>query len=139
MSKWPIEEIPDADVLYYRVHKRRYLETLQALPKDGPQDELPPNLFKFIKGDLSVDWSKYATPQKSKDRARAPDDNGIVEFKAGAVRAQGHTVVHTPVHTPPEFRNRAHSSVCGDEPKVRITLSRVAQWTTGFGPESIGL
>ena len=139
MSEWPVEKIPDADVLYYRVHKRRYLETSHALPEDAPQDELPPNLFKFIKGDLSVDWSKYTTPQKSKDRANVPDDNGIVEFEAGAVRAQGHTVVHTPVHTPPEQRNRAHSSVCGDEPKVRITLSRIAQWTAGFGPESIGL
>ena len=134
MNKWPIEEIPDTDVLYYRVHKTRYLETSRALPADAPKDELPPNLFKFIKGDLSVDWSKYATPQESKDRARVPADNGIVEFEAGAVRAQAHKVVHTP-----EQNHRAHSSVRGDEPKVRITLSRIAQWTIGFGPESIGL
>ena len=134
MNKWPTEEIPDTDVLYYRVHKTRYLETSRALPADTPKDELPPNLFKFIKGDLSVDWSKYATPQESKDRARVPADNGIVEFEVGDARAQVHKVVHTP-----EQNNRAHSSVRGDEPKVRITLSRIAQWTIGFGPESIGL
>ena len=134
MNKWPTEEIPDTDVLYYRIHKRRYLETSRALPADAPKDELPPNLFKFIKGDLSVDWSKYATPQESKGRARLPIDNGIVEFEAGDVRAQAHKVVHTP-----EQNNRAHSSVRGDEPKVRITLSRIAQWAIGFGPESIGL
>ena len=134
MNKWPIEAIPDTDMLYYRIHKTRYLETSRALPSDAPKDELPPNLFKFIQGDLSVDWSKYATPQESKDRARVPTDNGIVEFEAGDVRAQAHEVVHTP-----EQNNRAHSSVRGDEPKVRITLSRIAQWTIGFGPESIGL
>lgn len=134
MNEWPVEEIPDADVLYYRVHKRRYLETSNALPADAPQDELPPNLFKFIRGDLSVDWSKYATPQEAKDRARVPADNGIVGFQAGPVRAQDHQVVHTP-----EQNNRAHSSVRGEEPKVRVTLSRIAQWTVGFGLESIGL
>ena len=134
MNKWPTEEIPDTDVLYYRIHKRRYQETSRALPADAPKDELPPNLFKFIKGDLSVDWSKYATPQESKDRTRVPADNGIVEFESGDVRARAHKVVHTP-----EQNNRAHSSVRGDEPEVRITLSRIAQWTMGFGPESIGL
>ncbi len=134
MNEWPVEEIPDADVLYYRVHKRRYLETSNALPADAPQDELPPNLFKFIKGDLSVDWSKYATPQEAKGRARVPADNGIVGFRTGPVRTQGHQVVHTP-----EQNNRAHSSVRGEEPKVRVTLSRIAQWTVGFGLESIGL
>lgn len=134
MNEWPVEEIPDADVLYYRVHKRRYLETSNALPADAPQDELPPNLFKFIRGDLSVDWSKYATPQEAKDRARVPADNGIVGFQAGPVRAQDHQVVHTP-----EQNNRAHSSVRGEEPKVRVTLSRIAQWIPEFGPESVGL
>ena len=134
MNEWPVEEIPDADVLYYRVHKRRYLETSNALPADAPKDELPPNLFKFIRGDLSVDWSKYATPQEAKDRARVPADNGIVGFQAGPMRAQGHEVEHTP-----EQNNRAHSSVRGEEPKVRVILSRIAQWIPEFGPESVGL
>ena len=50
------------------------------------------------------------------------------------MRARDHQVVHTP-----ERNNRAHSSVRGEEPKVRVTLSRIAQWTVGFGLESIGL
>ena len=54
MNKWPVEVIPNADVLYYRVHKRQYLQTSCSLPADAPQDELPPNLFRFRGGDLVV-------------------------------------------------------------------------------------
>ena len=71
MNEWPVEEIPDADVLYYRVHKRRYLETSNALPADAPQDELPPNLFKFIRGDLSVGQS-MRRPKKLRTERECP-------------------------------------------------------------------
>lgn len=128
MAKCSVSEIPDTDVLYYRIHKTLLSQSRKkALSANARIDEFPPSLFRFKGGSLSVDWSEYSTPQEAKDRAGVPEDNGIVEFKAGPVREDGHTVTHTPI---PE--NPAHSSVCGVETEVRFTLSRIAQWTEGF-------
>lgn len=127
MSKWLAEPIPDGDTLYHRVHRT----ALCYLPADAPENELHPNMFRADdigdgKVDISADWSKYSTPQEAKDRARVPEENGIVEFTAGDVRDDGHKVEHSP---DPSLCNRAHSSVYGTKARLRATLSRVAQWS----------
>lgn len=120
MNKWPVEEIPDGDVLYHRVHRN----ALRNMPADMPKNKVYPNAFRIDDGDMSVDWSKYATPQEAKNRAKVPAQNGIVEFTAGDVRDDGHRVVHSPSR-----HNQAHSSVRGPKARLRTTLSRAAQWT----------
>ena len=78
VSNYGIEEIPDTARLYYRVHKNIYMATVKAA--GIPQGKLPSGVFRFQGGDLSVDWSKYAKPDETKNRAKVPEDNGIVDF-----------------------------------------------------------
>lgn len=121
MNKWPVEEIPDDDILYYRIHKN-VIE--QAKSSGHSANKLPPEVFRYQGGDLSVQWKKYTTAQAARGGGRSPaHENGIVEFTAGPVRGDGHKVVHSP-----SSRSRAHSSIRGNEPDVRITLSRIAIW-----------
>ena len=125
MNNWPIEDIPDKDALYHRIHVNFIKQALQdqrIIP--GEEIEICPNFFHLQGKDLSAHWSKYATPPKIKDRALVPDKNGIVEFEAGKVRAfQGLVIVHSPSR-----KHRSHSSVCGHKKQIQTALSRVAQW-----------
>ena len=128
-GNYGIEEIPDTARLYYRVHKDIYMATMRAA--GIPQGKLPSGVFRFQGGDLSVDWSKYAKPEETRNRARVPEDNGIVDFIASPIRVDGHKVEHTP-----KPDNRAHSSVSGDETAIRLILSKEAKWVPRLGPET---
>ena len=123
MNKWPVEEIPDGDMLYYRIHKRVLAEASSNYSVSVTKDYLPPAVFIYQGGDLSVGWEKHTTANKLLKRARSPSETGVVEFAAGPVREDGHTVVHSPSQC-----NRAHSSIRGNQPDVRVTLSRIARW-----------
>jgi hypothetical protein len=58
---WPIEPVPDADLLFMRVH-RNYIQNGK------------PNVGVFInhgegaQEGMSTDWSKYSTPEQTKKR-----------------------------------------------------------------------
>lgn len=74
ISNYGIEKIPDTARLYYRVHKNIYMATVRAA--EIPPGKLPSGVFRFQGDDLSVDWSKYARPEETKNRATVPEDIG---------------------------------------------------------------
>ena len=113
---FPVEEIPDADSVFMRAHR--------SLLRDG---EIVPGVFRAQGKAMSVDWSKYASPEDTRQRARKPLGNAVLAMIAGRIRAEaGLEVFHTP-----EPENRAHSSVIlpendEDLTEARIILGRIA-------------
>jgi hypothetical protein len=107
--RWPVEEIPDADELYLRVHRRWF--------EDGDLDPACFQNHPKKTGGMSTDWSRYATPEQTRARAlrSTPSDNAVLAMNVGAVRViPGQTVVHAPIQGEPEIPdNRAHAEVFG--------------------------
>ncbi|HEY3244813.1 MAG TPA: hypothetical protein VGM03_15840 [Phycisphaerae bacterium] len=99
MGDWPVEDIPSGDSFYKRVHR---------------------NLFKpdgtvmtgaFAHREMSVDWSKYSTPEETRQRADNPSDQAVLEMNVGEVRqVAGQSVEHAPLAS-----NRARSHVIGNK------------------------
>ncbi len=118
VSWWGIEEIPDEDRLYLRVH-RSIINRKTGEPM--------PIAFSKHEGGMSVDWTKYSTPVETQNRVpvRKRGEHGVVEFEAARVRAvEGQMVEHTP-----EDYNLGHSDVFGPESEeVRRKLSRICTW-----------
>lgn len=116
---WPVEEIPNEDFLFLRVHKRWL----------AFGEEIPTGAFRDHGGAMSTDWDKYSTPEQTQARGlRSPaSDNGVLKLNVGGIRAINELTVH---HTPiPD--NRAHTDVSGDKrtnPKVRLMLQRLSVW-----------
>jgi hypothetical protein len=105
---FPIEEIPDADSVFLRVHK--------DFMRDG---DVQPGAFREQDGAMSVDWNKYASKEDAKRRARIPADNAVVSLIVGGIRKiDDLDVKHTP-----EPGNRSHSEV--DLPADREQLTEV--------------
>ncbi len=124
---WPIEQIPNEDLLFYRIHK--------SFVVDG---EVVPGAFQErgegeMRG-MSTDWEKYATARDAWLRSKIPADNGIVEFAVGEIRAADLEVVHAPL-----FDNRAHSHIKGIphdgqlRTQARLKLKRLFKWKINFG------
>jgi hypothetical protein len=105
MPDWPIEEIPDSDSLFMRIH--RFDLDASGRPKPGAFRNSP----KGAAG-MSVDWDRYATPEKTRRRGRQePSNYAVISLDAGRVRTvPGQTVEHRP-----EPDNRAHSEVLGPQ------------------------
>ncbi|KKL13759.1 hypothetical protein LCGC14_2522540 [marine sediment metagenome] len=123
VTKWSIENIPDKDDLYYRMHKMYFEDNPNIIPGSGfrPQGE-----------SLSVDWNKHSTPEQSRQRATIPDDNRIVETNVGDVRAIPLIVIHNPDHA---RMNRAHTDILGligvsksELNKLRSQLATLSDW-----------
>ena len=115
MSKWRIERIPDQDSLFYRIHKNWVDDA----------GELMPGVFCDTGPGMSVDWCKYSTAAEALQRAKSPQDNGVIELRAGAVRALPNQEVS---HTPSNL-NRAHSEIIGHKnPGIRLKYCRIYQW-----------
>jgi hypothetical protein len=125
LPDWPIEDVPDTDVVYRRVHTSRVIDGV-ARPSAFP-----------LKDGLSTDWQKYSTAEQARKRAPKPSDNGIVSLQIGKVRAVPLEVKHTPiqrssqqtsrggVHIEP---NQAHVDVIGEDTlEMRIKLSELAK------------
>jgi len=114
MPPYPAEHVPDEDELYLRVHQNN----LQ------PRGELHPGIFREHNSGMSTDWSHYATPEETRQRATSPPElNGVVSLPVGGVRAlEGLTVDHDPL---PD--NRAHTEVHGGAAlvKARLKLLRI--------------
>lgn len=116
---WEVEDIPDEDRLFLRVH-------VNDVRASGGKPH--PGVFRERQGSMSVDWGKYSTAEESRNRARHPERVGILALIAGSVRSiEGLTVLHEPDE---ERNNRAHSGVHGifdpgaDDPDVRKTMIR---------------
>ena len=119
---WPVEEIPDRDDLYLRVH-RQWLEAGDLAPgcfQDHPKKG----------GSMSTDWSRYATPEQTRNRAMrsGPENNAVLALGVGAVRAIPNQIVrHVPVCGDQEVPdNRAHTDVFGPKnAETRLRYLRI--------------
>lgn len=111
------EAIPDADSLYMRVHRTAF----------APSGTVRPEAFRDRDDTgMSTDWSRYATPEETRSRAKVASENGVIAMNAGKVRRiAGLTVRHSPL---PD--NRAHADVRGvygaDKVRVRAELLLIA-------------
>ena len=116
MSDWPVEEIPDKDFLYRRVHRVHWRK--DARPEPGA--------FKNSKGSdaISVDWERYSTPQEARARKGRPDENAVGQLIAGVVRnIPSQRVQHAPI-----AENQSHAEVVGKKSeRIRMELSRICE------------
>jgi hypothetical protein len=127
---WEIEDIPDSDLLYYRIHISEMRE-----------GEIIPGAFKE-RGEgpergMSTNWNKYSKPELLKNVATNPNDNAIVQFQVQKVRAIGSLIVkHAPLPA-----NRSHSHIKGIpkigqlKTKVRAKLQEIYEWNISFPNE----
>ena len=99
----PVEDIPDADAAFYRVHWN-FVRTAGG--------KLGPNCFRDPTGyGMSTDWSKYKTPQQTRlaNGAEKAINYGVTGLQIGRVRqVERLTVVHAPTDD-----NDAHTHVLG--------------------------
>ncbi len=122
---WDIELIPNEDNLFLRIHGN-----LLRSDFDFTKNKVPINVFRTHNEGMSVNWSKYSTPQKTLSEAREPEKNGVIEMNAAKVRDfPPLDVIHTP-----NKENRAHSNVINipekgpKKIKVRYNLSEISKW-----------
>jgi hypothetical protein len=115
---WVSESLPNEDHLWMRVHKVQW-----------SNGDIAPGAFRNLPtpaDGMSTDWAKYSTADDTRNRARIPKDNAVIQLEIEKVRQlPDQTVVHTPDLTK---QNRAHTDVFGEKtPEVRIMLKRLAQ------------
>ena len=75
----PVEEIPDTDWLFYRVHVNLVRST---------NGKLNPNCFRDLGGGMSTDWSRYGSAGGTR-AAKGPQrvfEYGIARLGVGPVR-----------------------------------------------------
>ncbi len=74
---------------------------------------------------MSCDWDKYSTAAQTKERAKNPEINGVLQF--GARDARGlpdQRLAHDP-----QEDNRAHSQLFGEKTtEIRLKLKRLCKW-----------
>ena len=125
-ERWPVEEIPDGDLLYLRVH-RQWIKNGRIAPgffQNRPSETT---------GAMSTDWSKYASPADTRARARRPELNAVISLVVGDVRTiPQQTVIHSPIQDDPVLPdNRAHTDLAGPKEtgdlEIQDTFSRIAR------------
>lgn len=120
--EWPVEEIPDHDLVFMRAHQMYF--------RGG---ELAPGVFQSQDGSMSVNWERYASAEDTRRQARTPKDNAVISLLVGGMRQIELRVQHTPVqNVSGEANNRAHSDVYlpndrEELVRVRLLLRRLAK------------
>lgn len=129
-ADWLIEDIPDNDYLFYRIHRKLFEQSGRRIvagcfreqSDPGPDAKAP---------SMSTDWAKYSTPAESRGRATQPEENLIVSLPVGGVRQiDGFSVVHSPIQNDPVVKdNRSHTDVFGisRRPRLRDRLVELAR------------
>lgn len=120
---YKIEEIPDTDKLFYRIHPNWVV--------DG---EIIPGAFREVGDGMSTAWSKYSTPTQLQKRASSLVN--IISLEVRPVRSIGGLeVIHAPLYNQIEqIDDQAHSLVKGIpkqkilRAKVRDSLIDIANW-----------
>lgn len=110
---YPIESIPDDNVLFMWVHK---------INLDIKNEPLPIAFQPKPHGTtkLSTQWDKYSTPEKCKNSPKEPFKNGVGKFDVGAVRKLQFNVNHSP-----STNNRSHSDISEvSEEQHRVQLKK---------------
>jgi hypothetical protein len=123
---YPVEDIPDKDSLFLRVHR--------SIVKDGGSPM--PVAYEEHDGGMSTNWSKYATAASTREQVakminrktglpRNPADYGILQFNVGQVRQIPKLAV---LHAP-QADNQAHTDVTGtNDAQARVKLGRIYAW-----------
>ena len=120
-DNWPVENVPDYDLLYMRVH--------QVHLRDN---SLSPKVFiNHGEGDeegMSTDWNKYSTPEETRNRiyAKKPTwKGGVIQMVVEDVwKIPDQVVQHAPL---PD--NRAHTNIKGrKDTQVRYLFMSIWQW-----------
>lgn len=126
---WPIEHIPDNNCVFMRAHRQHF-----------SQGELGHGVFRRREEGLSVDWDRYSTAEKTRDRANSdPNDNAVISLLVSSVRQiRPLAVKHDPISDPPEKRNRAHSLIrnlpkAADLTEARFKLRQCAHIVIPLG------
>jgi hypothetical protein len=132
LIEYPIEEIPNEDLLYYRIH---------AVNIDNEEKD-PTKKIKLVAFDphpkgstqMSTNWDKYSTALELQQLAKVPENNGVVSFVVNDIRKIPYPLeaIHDPVLTE-HFRNQAHTVVV-DIPQrkndigIRLKLRDICSW-----------
>jgi hypothetical protein len=118
---WTEENIPDEDVLFYRVH---------CNDMDGEKPK--PGAFRnHPRGDpnsgMSTNWSKYCSAEQTRQNApQSPQNYAVVQLGVGKVREiPGQTVKHTPNIA---LNNRSHTDVFGEK-NTEVRLKFMERYT----------
>jgi len=140
--KWdiePYENFLDFHYLYRAIHKFLWVNWPNL-------NKIYPNFFSLdqaING-LSVDWSKYATPEFTFNSRPIPKltTYGIVELNVRKIKIEivdnslPIKIKHNPIKETPF--NRAHTILEGigkiNKAKIKMKLSKIAQWAPKMKP-----
>ena len=101
------EAIPDSDALFRRIHRHFF---------DSESGRISSGAFDGEK--MSVNWSKYATPEETAAQDRTGNTIVVASLLSAACRSLGQEVVHDPIPKIHEIPgNLAHALVCGRKSK----------------------
>ncbi len=122
-NRWPIEDIPDPDILFMRTHKIHF-------KKDT--GELKPSFFKDHGDSMSSNWNKYClTPEEARRKAKIPEENAVIQFVVGCVRSIPLTVTHAPDY---DRQDRSHTDIKGEKTsEVRLKLLELTECVIPLG------
>lgn len=127
---WPIEQIPDADLLFMRVHRNR-------IQNNQPDAGVFQNHGEGEDAGMSTDWSHYSKPEETIKRKLAETPTwrgGVIQMLTGDVRKiPKQTVEHAPL---PD--NRSHTNVKGPKKggiegtQIRYLFMRSWRWAIDY-------
>lgn len=131
MADWKVEKIPIDAVLYCFIHKEALNHSTRK-PVERAFRNTP-----FIGGtDLSSDWSKYSTPDETRNRVgsqqkpngsfKNPADYYVIRLLVSQILTELPTqnIEHNPLPT-----NRAHTKILGEKDvEVRLKFFDLCNW-----------
>jgi hypothetical protein len=110
-----MEDIPDKDFLYRRIHNRDYRKSNKVLA---------PRAFTNMGNGMSSDWNKYSTTVETRNRAKDPENWGVISLNVRHVRSIPEQYVN---HTP-SVHNQAHTDIVGPKViKIQLEYLRIYQ------------
>lgn len=123
-----IEDINNDDKLFYRIHII-YIDPeiedskLKILPSAFDPQPKPNSV------EMSVNWDKYSTAEETRNQARKPEKNGVLNFITSNVR---NTPISLSVSHKPSSK-RAHSIIHDvvseeNDPEIRMKLRGICNW-----------
>lgn len=125
---YAIEDINNDDKLFYRIHII-YIDPeiedskLKILPSAFDPQPKPNSV------EMSVNWDKYSSAEETKNLARKPEKNGVLNFITSHVR---NIPINLKVsHKPSSIR--AHSIIHDvvseeNDPEIRMKLRGICNW-----------